>query len=78
MQEILVLLQQLKSSLLNIRNFPLSEPQLTPEEEVQYSDWTVVKRIGRTRLLDSGMLKKIKNIRWEQEWLGESSTDVSS
>ena len=62
MQEILVLLQQLKSSLLNIRNFPLSAPQLTPEEEVQYSDWTVIKRIGRTSLLDSGMLKKIKNI----------------
>ena len=30
MQEILVLLQQLKSSLLNIRNILLSEPQLTP------------------------------------------------
>ena len=29
MQEILVLLQQLKSSLLNIRNIILSEPQLT-------------------------------------------------
>ena len=30
MQEILVLLQQLKSSLLNIRNIFLSEPQLSP------------------------------------------------
>ena len=30
MQEILVLLQQLKSSLLNIRNILLSEPQLIP------------------------------------------------
>ena len=30
MQEILVLLQQLKSLLLNIRNILLSEPQLTP------------------------------------------------
>ena len=30
MQEILVLLQQLKSSLLNIRNIILSKPQLTP------------------------------------------------
>ena len=31
MQEILILLQQLKSSLLDIRNILLSEPQLTPE-----------------------------------------------
>ena len=30
MQEILVLLPQLKSSLLNMRNILLSEPQLTP------------------------------------------------
>ena len=25
-------------------------------------DWTVIKRIGRPNLLDSGMLKKVKDI----------------
>ena len=42
-------------------------------------DWAVIKRIGRSNLLDSGMLKKkLKTLRWEQEWLGgESSTGVS-
>ena len=41
-------------------------------------DWTVVKRIGRTNLLDSGMPKKLKTFRLEQEWLGESSIGISS
>ena len=42
------------------------------------ADWNDIKSIGRPSLLDSGMLKKLKTLRWEQEWLGESSTGVSS
>ena len=63
MQEILVLLQQLKSSLLNIWNILLSEPQLTPERRsAMMVTRPSVKGIGRQNLLDSGMLKKVKGI----------------
>ena len=49
----------IKSSLLNIWNILLSEPQLTPgrTSAMTVSDWTVIKRIGRPNLLDSGILK---------------------
>ena len=40
-------------------------------------DCAVIKRIGKLNSLDSGMLKKLKALRFEQEWLGESSTGVS-
>ena len=63
MQEILVLLQQLKSSLLNIQNILLSEPHLAPgRRSAMMVTGTVIKRIGRPNLLDSGMLKRVKNI----------------
>ena len=54
MQEILVLLQQLKSSLLNVRSILFSEPQLTPGRRS-----AMMMRIGRPNLLDFGMLKDI-------------------
>ena len=58
----MVLLQELKSSPLNIRNILLSEPQLTPGRKSNDDDWTVIKGIGRPNLLDSGMLKNVKDI----------------
>ena len=63
MQKILILLQELKSLLLNIRNILLSEPQLTlGRRSAIVGDLTVIKRIGRPNLLDSDILKKVKNI----------------
>ena len=60
MQEILVLLQQLKSSLLNIRNILLSEPQLISGR--RSAMMVTGPKIGRPNLLDPGMLKKVKDI----------------
>ena len=50
----------------------------TWKKKCNNDDWTVIKRIGRANLLDSGMLKKLNTLHWEQEWLGESSTGISS
>ena len=60
LQEILVLLQQLKSSLLNIRNIRTTVN--TWKNKYNDGDWTVIKRIGKPNLLDSGMITKVKDI----------------
>ena len=74
MQEILVLLQQLKSSLLNIRNILLSEPQLTPGRACAMMVTGGYQDNWKTQLVRLWYAKKVKDI----EWLGESSTGVSS
>ena len=51
----------------NIQNTLLSEPQLTPGSR---SAMMVIKRIGRPNLLNSGMLKKVKDIALETRMAG--------
>ena len=62
MQEILVLLQQLKSSLLNIRNILLSEPQLTPGRACAMMVTGGYQDNWKTQLVRLWYAKKVKDI----------------
>ena len=78
MQEILALLPQLKSSLLNIRNILLSEQQLTPGRACPMMVTGRYQENWKTQLVRLWYAKKVKDIALGTKMAGESSTGVSS
>ena len=62
MQEILLILMRLKSLLNYPKYFFIRTTVNTWKKKCNDGNWTVIKRIGRPNLLDSGMLKNVKDI----------------